>query len=149
MWLAFIATVAGCGKDSIVAPPAAEETLVLVAPENRAIMDNGRRDRKDHVIWRFEWSGHSNATQYQLRVQRTGSSAITIDEPNLMGESYVYDRPGAYFIEAYRFDWRWSVRAMVNGEWGGWTTERSFDLEPADRDSAVTSQSSVTTADAD
>jgi hypothetical protein len=35
-----------------------------------------------------------------------------------------------------RFDWRWKVRTMVNGAWGPWSTERTFDVEPLDTDCA-------------
>lgn len=151
LWLAFIAAVAGCGNHSVVAPVplvdplVAKDALFLVSPDDGAVMDNGRYDQADQIIWRFGWSGPSNAPQYHLRVQHVDARLAVINDSTLVDQNYTLVRLGSYIIERNRFDWRWRVRALVNGQWGPWTPERSFDVELADTDPPGASPRSATT----
>jgi hypothetical protein len=106
----------------------------LISPNEGAIMDNGRTDRLDDIIWDFDWSDCIGATQYHLYVMHTGSSLPVIDDTDISGSSYHYVNPGAYITDANRFDWTWKVKAKVDGQWGDWSEIRTFDVEPVNTD---------------
>ena len=97
-------------------------------------MDNGCEDRSDGVLWDFDWSMCSGASDYHLYVKHQSSTYPVIDRSDLTSSSFHKDGPGDYIINSNRFDWRWKVRAKVNGVWGDWSEERHFDVEPLDTD---------------
>ena len=106
----------------------------LRSPEDRAVMDNGCYDRTDGVEWAFEWEGIPGASRYHLRVFVAHAENPAIDNPNIEKPSYRDRSPGGYVTDRNRLGWRWKVRAMVGGEWGEWSGEREFDVEPLDTD---------------
>ena len=106
----------------------------LLSPENAALMDNGRLDTTDPIVWDFDWTDVSHAEKYHLYVIHIGAIFPVIDADTLIGSSYQHDSPGSYIIEDNRYDWTWKVRAYVDGSWRDWSPVRYFDVEPIDTD---------------
>jgi hypothetical protein len=96
-------------------------------------MDNGCQTQDNPISWVFQWSEVSNATAYQLRVMGANALVPMIETDPLAANDYVF-QGGGYIIDPNRFGWRWSVRALVNGEWSDWSTEQWFDVEPLNTD---------------
>ena len=46
----------------------ASSTAKLISPLNGVLMDNGRTDWRDNIVWDFDWSDVKGATRYQLYV---------------------------------------------------------------------------------
>lgn len=115
-----------------------DEAPQLISPENGALLDNGRTDRLDRIIWDFDWSDVKNATLYHLYVIHQGSQYPVIN--CLISESsYHHESVSSYIINENRFDWRWKVRGcrVDNNEsyvYGPWSEERTFDVEPVNTD---------------
>lgn len=105
----------------------------LVAPAQGAIMDNGRTDFLDPVIWDFDWDTCQHATKYHLHVKHPSALNPVIDNSSLSSSSYHHEAVG-YIAEPNRYGWKWKVRSMVGGEWGSWSTVRTFDAEPVNND---------------
>jgi len=101
----------------------------LISPEEGEILDNGRTDRLDDIIWDFDWSDCEGATQYHLYVFHLGSINPVIDNDNIISSSYHAVSHGSYIVEENRYGWTWKVRAKVNGRWGNWSQIRTFDVE--------------------
>ena len=59
-------------------------------------------------------------------VYRDGATALELP---LRPLTYRKDLAG-YVAEPNRFGWRWGVRAMVNGAWGGYGAPRGFEVAP-------------------
>jgi hypothetical protein len=120
----------------VEAPPPPEEIYVpspkLVSPASGAIMDNGRSDHNDSMIWDFDWSDVPGATQYQLHV--TYANVDTFIDTIILSSTYHSDRPGAMVTEQDRNGWTWKVRAEVGGLWSNWSEEWIFNIEPIDVD---------------
>lgn len=106
----------------------------LVSPEEGTVLDNGRTDRLDDVVWDFDWSDCEGASRYHLYVLHPGATFPLIDDANVPVSYYHDVGAGAYIIEANRFGWTWKVRAMAGGEWGEWSETRTFDVEPVNTD---------------
>jgi len=105
---------------------------ILIAPEDGAVMDNGRSDGKDHIIWWFDWSDVIGATKYHLYVIRPdGHTAIDKDDCNESCWIALFPNIG---IVSGLFNWKWKVRAFIDDRWCGWSEVRSFDLEPINTD---------------
>ncbi|KPK78726.1 MAG: hypothetical protein AMJ89_00545 [candidate division Zixibacteria bacterium SM23_73] len=117
--------------------PSAELELatvpMLISPEDGAVLDNGRTDRKDSIVWSFDWSDIMGATKYHLYVKHTGSLYPAIDR-QVRQSFYHQEDKGSYIIERNRFNWKWQVRALIGDKWGGWSEVRSFDVEPVNTD---------------
>jgi uncharacterized cupin superfamily protein len=109
---------------------------VLLSPDNDAVLDNGRSDRLDDVVWDFDWSDCSGATEYQLFVTHIGATIPIVDRDDLMQSSFTQVDPCAFILEENRFNWVWRVRAKTDGIWGAWSPERVFSVEAPDTDSA-------------
>lgn len=121
-------SVSGCGLNCIPS---------LISPKNGAVMDNGCDDqynREDGTIWDFDWSDCQGANNYHLYVYHPGSTSPLIDNPNLTSSSYREECLGCYVADINRFGWQWKVRAKVNGIWGDWSNEQTFDVEPVNSD---------------
>jgi hypothetical protein len=116
-----------------VAGAASAQVPELLAPEEGAVMDNGRTDRQDAIVWDFDWTDCEGATQYHLYVKGANALYPVIDDV-LTQSSYRMVSQGSYIIESNRFGWVWQVRAQVNGSWGDWSPERTFDVEPLNTD---------------
>jgi hypothetical protein len=104
----------------------------LISPQEGEILDNGRTDGQDYIIWDFNWSDIYGATKYNLYVKHTGSQFPMIDEET---DSSSFHREGSgYIADRNRFNWKWKVRLYANGRWCDWSEERSFDVEPVNTD---------------
>ena len=122
----------------LVGPVAAVTCTELVTPNPGDVLDNGCIDRSDSIHWAFDWTDCPGATAYHLYVQHAGALGPAIDDNTLLSSDYVSDEAGSYILDAKRFDWRWKVQAFVDGQWGEWTAERSFDVEPLSTDCSST-----------
>ena len=122
------------GEEPPVAPTSDVRVPRLIIPAEGATMDNGCYDRSDDEVWDFYWFDCLGADSYHLYVRHTGSPIPIIDIATLTTSSYHRESHGGYIAESNRFDWRWKVRARVNGIWGEWSEERSFNVEPLDTD---------------
>jgi hypothetical protein len=47
--------------------------LLLISPEDNAVLDNGRSDPWDSIIWDFDWPNVPCGSQYQLYVIGPGA----------------------------------------------------------------------------
>ncbi len=103
-------------------------------PQSGDIVDNGCTNRTNPIIWNFSWTAAKGATKYQLYVYHVGSLYPVVNDNNITTISYESNCDGCYIINGNRFDWRWKVRAFVNGMWTRWTPEISFDVEPLNTD---------------
>jgi hypothetical protein len=126
---AVLVAVAAVGTTSAAQVPVPQ----LISPEEGAILDNGRRDGSDPILWDFDWSDCQGTTAYHLYVIGANASIPVIDDPALTESSFHFTSQG-YIADINRFDWRWKVRAQVDGVWGDWSPERTFDVEPVDTD---------------
>jgi hypothetical protein len=129
LFLLIVLNACGNGDDwEIVCIPA------LIAPTEGEVLDNGCSDFSDMITWHFDWSDCVGAENYHLHV--IGSTAIipAINAPALTSSELTSETPGSYIADVHRFGWKWRVRAKVNGIWGNWTPERTFDVEPLDTD---------------
>lgn len=108
---------------------------VLISPQEGAILDNGRDDRLDNIVWDFDWSDIQTASKYHLYVYHSGASYPVIDNPDVTDSAYRYTSIGSYIADVNGYDWNWKVRAYVNGQWGEWSEIRTFSVEPLNTDS--------------
>lgn len=105
----------------------------LLSPAAGEVMDNGRSDGLDDVVWEFSWLPCDDAEAYQLMVDLRAPGILStgyVDVETLATE-YTYTRER--FIGTLA-GWTWRVRARVAGVWGPWSEERSFTLEPENSD---------------
>ena len=51
----------------------------LVAPTEGTLMDNGRLDGTDSIVWDFDWSDCAEATEYHLYVRNADASVPEVD----------------------------------------------------------------------
>lgn len=117
----------------------ADEAPQLISPENGAILDNGRIDFLDKVIWDFDWLEVTRAPFggffYELNIIGPGKGS---GEIYVTTESSYHFEKVAHIIEKNRFGWRWRVRARntiwLTTTYGPWSEERTFDVEPLDTD---------------
>jgi hypothetical protein len=107
---------------------------VLLSPSDGALLDNGRLDRLDEIVWDFEWTGCPGA-EYHLFVQ--GATAIfpVVDRSGIARPSFRSISCG-HIAGANLARWSWTVRATTNGQWGRWSEPRWFSVEPVDTDRA-------------
>ena len=111
----------------------ASSTTKLISPSNSVLMDNGRTDWRDNIVWDFDWSDVKGATQYQLYV-------IGDNVPNPMINTITSDSSYHYISQSYcssNIGWTWKVRAKVNDQWSGWSETRSFQVEKVDTDQPI------------
>jgi ligand-binding sensor domain-containing protein len=106
----------------------------LISPAPGAVMDNGRHDYQDSVIWDFDWADCPGATAYHLYVIGPTATIPTINSDTISSSSYHYVRI-TYIADENRLGWTWKVCAKVDGQWGPWSETRTFDVEPVDTDS--------------
>lgn len=106
------------------------------SPAQNEVLDNGRSDSKDPMIWAFDWPDVENATRYHLYVKGANASIPVINKDDLEESTYLKFTNGVIY-ERHRKGWTWKVRAFVDGEWGEWSEVRTFDVEPANTDPPV------------
>jgi hypothetical protein len=104
----------------------------LVSPREGAVLDNGRTDGTDPLVWQFKWSGCTGATVYQIYVRHRGASQALVSR-RVTKPTYQY-RCDCYVAEQNRHNWYWRVRAKVGGSWKAWSPERPFDVQSPDTD---------------
>jgi serine/threonine protein kinase len=112
------------------------------SPASAAILDNGRVDGLDDMTWEFDWSDCPSAQAYELWVSGTdsvsgGPAALpVIDTSTLTASAYRYSAWGVMTYQTVDagFPWTWKVRARTNGQWGPWSSERTFWVEPVNTD---------------
>jgi hypothetical protein len=109
------------------------EIPTLISPRSGAVLDNGCSDKSDEIRWTFNWRGVLGATKYHLYVKGANAQYPLINKSNLTTSNYIHKTFG-YIANQNRNNWKWKVRAYVNGNWGGWSTERSFNVEPLNTD---------------
>ena len=105
---------------------------MLISPEDNEILDNGRMDFMDYMVWDFDWSDVKGATRYQLFVISPLGLAY-IDKDNIRSSSYHLKSLG-YQSSDCLAGWTWGVRAYCNGQWNEWSDTRNFDVEPPNTD---------------
>jgi M6 family metalloprotease-like protein len=71
------------------------------------------------------------ASEYEVRVESPGGTPV-IDTVTTL--CWHHREDDAYVIDGNRWGWKWKVRAKVDGVWGPWSEEWTFDLEPLDSD---------------
>ncbi len=97
------------------------------------MLDNGRTDHTDPIVWDFDWGDCPGATGYELYVIHRGAAIPVIDEV-VNRSAYHSEAAGAAIGDANRLDWVWRVRAQLGSAWGDWSDDRPFDVEPLDTD---------------
>jgi len=105
----------------------------LTSPPKGAELDNGRRDRRDGILWRFVWRPMAGATNYWIKVEKCGAGHAEVND-SLKANTFAYRSRGGYVSEENRYMWVWRVRAKVAGRWTDWSDGRTFSVEPVDRD---------------
>ncbi|MFO0871541.1 MAG: hypothetical protein U0935_21675, partial [Pirellulales bacterium] len=103
-------------------------TVRLLAPPSEAVLPTGSPDRPMSPRWEFRWAAVERAEKYQLFVQSQRARLPVIDT-EVSGTTYV-DTQSRQVAAMLRRDWRWKVRALVDGTWGPWSEERMFHLAP-------------------
>lgn len=106
---------------------------LLISPLNGAVVDNGRTDGKNGIVWDFNWSDVKGATQYQLYIKKDTDNIPVIDTVTT-SSSYRHIRDGSYITNSDRYGRTWKVRAQVNGQWCEWSETRNFVVEEVDTD---------------
>ena len=109
----------------------------LISPEEGAVLDNGRTDGMDDLIWDFDWSDCLEAGSYHLYVIGPGALFPLIDIDTLSDSAYHFVTQ-SYIAGNNLSGWAWKVRANTGGQWGDWSPARSFDVEPVNTDPART-----------
>ncbi len=103
----------------------------LNAPAPGQVLDNGRTDHTDNILWEFSWGGCQTLT-YQLYVIGPNASIPLIDE--VVNDTFYLHMSDGYVADHNLQGWRWNVSALIDGEWGDWSAARYFDVEPVNSD---------------
>jgi hypothetical protein len=113
----------------------------LISPTEGEVMDNGGGTPVyDPMEWSFAWSAVRDASSYEWALlSPTGMTpyktvAVSDTQHTESSRGWVPGTPPP--------PRRWSVRAMVNGQWQPWGTPRLFNLEERDADILADFQSS-------
>ena len=106
----------------------------LISPKNGDVLDNGCQDRKNGILHAFEWSEVPGAQRYHLYVKGPSARIPVIDDSNITTTGYTRWEQGSYIVIGNGKGWTWKVRAMVQGQWTDWSSDRTFDVEPVDTD---------------
>jgi len=113
----------------------------LVSPVNGTVMDNGRTDRQNGIVWDFDWYDVEDASEYQLYVKKDTSENPVINKI-ITSSSYHHDS-GSYIVNRNRFGWIWKVRAKVNGQWCDWSETYIFNVEEINTDPLISEKQLV------
>ena len=108
-------------------------TPALISPAQDEILDNGCIQGQDTTSWSFQWSSCEEAFSYNLYVKSSTAvyPAVDIETPN---NSFIHEFKGYASVPS---GWKWKVRAKIDEEWGEWSNEGTFDVEPLDTDCEV------------
>jgi hypothetical protein len=117
---------------------------VMVSPVIGAVLDNGRTDSKDNIVWDFDWNDIPGVNMYELYV--IGANALyPVINTQISSSSYHSARTG-YIASQNCYGWTWKVRASAGGLWSDWSEVRLFDVEPVNSDPPTPSSTSVPTS---
>ncbi len=105
--------------------------LLIPAPDG--VMNNGCYNFAA-VTRTYSWTAVPLATTYQLYVISPRSTVPNLDV-QVADTSYTEKSTG-YSPEGSRFGITWKVRAMINGQWGAWSEERTFSYAPVNANPA-------------
>jgi hypothetical protein len=105
----------------------------LISPESGAVLDNGCADFSNKKEWDFDWADVNGASKYHLYVKGKYAIYPIINNSNLSTSDFHFENSG-YIATHNLHNWKWRVRAYVDGNWLGWSEERSFDVEPLNTD---------------
>ena len=102
-----------------------------VLPEDAAVMDNGCTNQDNGILWEFDWDDCPGADMYSIHLSHSSLEApfdrdLTISQFSLLEDRVLPDEA--------RIGWTWRVRARVNGVWGNYTADRTFDVERLNTD---------------
>jgi hypothetical protein len=115
-----------CGDESVCTP-------YLISPEEGEVLDNGCSNFSDETTWHFDWSDCGRPDNYHLYVINQNAVNPVINRSDLFSSAYTNESSG-WIEDEYRFGWRWKVRAKIDGTWGDWSNERTFNVEPLNTD---------------
>lgn len=113
---------------SSVHESAVGDAPIQLFPDARAVLENGSRDRTRLREWTFEWQPVRGASHYHLFVIGPSARNPAIDLDSLTATTHSDSREGAIFRNLK--NWRWKVRARIDGEWGRRSDVRTFDVIP-------------------
>jgi hypothetical protein len=102
-----------------------------VTPEDAAVMDNGCTNRENGIAWDFDWDDCPGAESYSIHIDHPSLETPFDRDLTISQFSLLEDR---VIPEESRIGWKWSVRANVNGIWGSYSPERTFDVERVNTD---------------
>lgn len=105
----------------------------LLSPNEGALLDNGRTDRSDSIIWDFKWEDVPGATKYHLYVKGEDATIPVIDVDTIES-SYHHLSQSSYIVDGNLLNWSWKVKAYANGQWHDYSKERHFNVEPVNTD---------------
>ena len=103
----------------------------LLLPEDAAEMDNGCTSQDNGILWDFDWDDCSGADMYSFHLTHPTLDTPLDRETTVSQFSLLEDR---VLPDEARLGWTWSVRARVNGVWGSFSPERTFDAERVNTD---------------
>ena len=98
----------------------------LLSPAPNGVVSNGCYNFA-YVTRTYSWTAVSLATTYQLYVKSPRATGPNLDV-QVAGTSYT-EKSNSYAPESARFGITWKVRGMINGQWGAWSEERTFEYE--------------------
>jgi hypothetical protein len=104
---------------------------VQLTPEEAAEMDNGCTNQDNGISWEFDWEDCADAEAYAIQLNHSSLDTPLDRELTESQFSLLEDR---VVPEESRLGWTWKVRAMVNGVWGNYTPDRTFDVERVNTD---------------
>jgi hypothetical protein len=139
----------GCSSPISASPPIymTPLSLELISPEEGALMDNGRTDGRDKIVWDFNWKVEGERSFYRIMVWGPNSTSYLINlTVPINTRSYHYEN-GGYIIDNNRHGWKWKIQAETVGFWTDTiaviasSEERSFDVEPVNTDPPQNSSS--------
>ena len=104
-------------------------SIRLAKPANGTRLSQRRLGgNKSELVWNFGWYDCPEAERYHLYVIGPGALNPIVDDANVHSATYQL-RKESYGITTLN-GWRWKVRAFVDGKWGEWSEERTFDVAP-------------------
>jgi len=98
----------------------------LYSPASNAVLSNGNIYNNKEYTWVFDWSDVPNAQRYE----------ISVTHPKDPAQSWIqtvtqstYQKDQTYHVPYdYLNGWNWRVRAIVNGNFGPWSSPQYFNV---------------------
>lgn len=100
-------------------------------PVEAAVMDNGCTNRENGISWDFDWEDCAGADLYSIHIDHPSLENPLDSDVPVSSFSLLEDR---FVPEESRIGWTWRVRARVNGIWGNYSPDRTFDVERLNTD---------------